>query len=134
MTASRATLVEGTCDELGRVACWVTLDEHGPKSLTLAVNLSTLDTPATIAERLPKALIHHNVPGEPVHEFVTALDTAWRFAAPYIPFGPRERWRRACAQVRDAGWPILDRPARWRLGEVTVRWDAVAPRSATAGP
>ena len=27
-----------------------------------------------------------------------------------------------------AGWPIIGGPGRWRLGEVTVAWDAVAPR------
>ena len=46
-------------------------------------------------------------------------------AAPYATFGPRQRWMRAVAAVRDAGWPVLDRPARWRLGELTVAWSAV---------
>lgn len=40
------------------------------------------------AERLPKVLIHRNVPGE----------------------------------------PVLDGPSRWRLGELTLDWSAVAPR------
>jgi hypothetical protein len=26
-----------------------------------------------------------------------------------------------------AGWPVLDGPSRWRLGEVTVAWAAVEP-------
>jgi SAM-dependent methyltransferase len=125
--APDGVLVEGTCDELGRLASWVLLDRAGPRSLTLAAKLSTLDTPATLAERLPKALIHHNVPGEPVHEFVDALSGGWRDAAPYATFGPRQRWLRAVGAVREAGWPVLDRPARWRLGEVTVAWPAVAP-------
>jgi hypothetical protein len=120
-------VVEGTCDELGRLAAWVCLDGAGPRSLTLAARLSTLDTPATLAERLPKALIHHNVPGEPVHELLRALDDGWRAAAPYATFGARQRWRRAVAAVKTAGWPVLDRPARWRLGELTVDWSAVAP-------
>ncbi|GAA1887812.1 hypothetical protein GCM10009687_65460 [Asanoa iriomotensis] len=118
-------VVEGTCDELGRLAAWVCLDRSGPRSLTLAARLSTLDTPATLAERLPKALIHHNVPGEPVHDLLRALDDAWRNAAPYAAFGARQRWLRAVAEVKAAGWPVLDRPARWRLGEVTVAWAAV---------
>ncbi|HPV89711.1 MAG TPA: class I SAM-dependent methyltransferase, partial [Ornithinibacter sp.] len=29
--------------------------------------------------------------------------------------------------LRDAGWPVLDGPARWRVGELTLAWDAVAP-------
>jgi hypothetical protein len=123
--APGGALVEGTCDELGRLASWVLLDRDGPRSLTLAARLSTLDTPATLAERLPKALIHRNVPGESVHSFIHTLDKAWRDAAPYATFGPRQRWIRAAAAVRDAGWPVLDRPARWRLGELTVAWSAV---------
>lgn len=130
MTAALApagVLVEGTCDELGRLASWVLLDASGPYSLTLAARLSSLDSPASLAERLPKALIHRNVPGEPVHALIRALDDSWRDAAPYATFGPRQRWLRTVAAVRDAGWPLLDRPSRWRLGELTVRWSAVAP-------
>ncbi|MDG4791576.1 class I SAM-dependent methyltransferase [Micromonospora sp. WMMD1102] len=120
-------LVEGTCDELGRLAGWLLVDATGPRSLTLAARLSTLDSPATLAERLPKALIHHNVPGTGVHGLFLALEQGWRDAAPYATFGPRQRWRRTVEAVRAAGWPVLDRPARWRLGEVTVAWSAVAP-------
>jgi hypothetical protein len=124
--APGGVVVEGTCDELGRRASWVLLDAAGPRTLTLAARLSTLDTPATLAERLPKALIHRNVPGEPIHSFISTLDEAWRDAAPYATFGPRQRWLRAVSAVRGAGWPIVDRPARWRHGEVTVSWPAVA--------
>lgn len=55
-------LVEGTCDELGRLGSWVLLDAGGPRTLTLAAKLTTLERPAQFAERLPKALIHRNVP------------------------------------------------------------------------
>jgi hypothetical protein len=127
--APGGVLVEGTCDELGRLASWVTLDPDGPRSLTLAAALSTLDSPGTLAERLPKALIHRNVPGEPVHALLRALDGAWRANAPYSTFGPRERWRHSVAALRAAGWPVLDRPNRWRLGEITVAWPSVAPAS-----
>ncbi|MFC7547306.1 class I SAM-dependent methyltransferase [Plantactinospora sp. GCM10030261] len=120
-------LIEGTCDELGRIGCWVLLDGIGPQSLTLAARLATLDTPGTLAERLPKALIHHNVPGTRIHALLRALDDGWRAAAPYATFGPRQRWVRAVGAVREAGWPVLDRPGRWRHGELTVAWAAVAP-------
>ena len=95
----------------------------GPRSLTLAARLSTLDSPATFAERLPKALIHHNVPGEPVHDLLRALDDGVAARRPVRRFGAAAalaatRWPRS----RPAGWPVLDRPARWRLGEVTVAW------------
>jgi hypothetical protein len=119
--------VEGTCDETGRLGSWVCLDAAGPRSLTLAARLSTLERPAVLAERLPKALIHHNVAGQPVHELLCALDGAWAAAAPYAPFGPRQRWLRAVAALRATGWPVLDRPDRWRLGELTLAWGCVAP-------
>lgn len=121
-------LVDGTCDEVGRRACWVAVAPDGPVSLTLSVRLAGLGRPSDVAERLPKALIHRNVPGEPVHEWLTALDREWDRAAPMASFGVRQRWMAACRAVREAGWPVLDGPSRWRLGELTMRWDAVAPR------
>jgi hypothetical protein len=125
-------LIEGTCDERGRLASWVLLDSSGPISLTLAARLANLDRPARLAERLPKALIHHNVAGRPVHAFLAALDDAWQTAATYASFGARQRWIAAVGRLRD-DWPILDRSRRWRCGEITVAWSAVAPAAATGG-
>jgi hypothetical protein len=118
-------IVEGTCDEPGRLASWICLDADGPRTLTFAARLSTLDTPAVFAERLPKRLIHHNVAGQPVHALLATLDAAWAAAAPYATFGVRQRWIRTVEAVRAGGWPVLDSRARWRLGEVTVAWEAV---------
>ena len=56
-------IVEGTCDEWGRRSAWVALDADGPLTLTLATRVADISTPSDLAERLPKALIHHNVPG-----------------------------------------------------------------------
>jgi hypothetical protein len=120
-------LVDGTCDEIGRRASWVAVTGAGPQSLTLSLRLAGLVRPSDVAERLPKALIHHNVPGEPVHAFLSELDGAWARAAPLAVFGARQRWLATAAAVRDAGWAVLDGPARWRLGELTVAWDAVRP-------
>ncbi|MER7164818.1 class I SAM-dependent methyltransferase [Micromonospora sp. NPDC000207] len=120
-------LVEGTCDEPGRLGGWLLIDATGPRTLTLAARLAALDSPARFAERLPKALIHRNVPGERVHDLLRALDAAWRSAAGYAPYGPRQRWVQTVATVKAAGWPVLDRPRRWRLGEITLPWTAVAP-------
>src|SRR4051812_35435803 len=58
-------LVEGTCDELGRRAAWVLLDAGGPRTLTFACRVGEIGRPSDLAERLPKALIHRNVAGEP---------------------------------------------------------------------
>jgi hypothetical protein len=120
-------VVEGTCDEWGRRAAWVALDADGPLTLTLAARVADLDTPSDLAERLPKALIHHNVPGQPVHRFLRAFDAAWAAAAGLSTFGPRQRWTAAVETLADQGWPFVGSPRRWRHGEVTVRWSAVAP-------
>jgi len=115
-------LVEGTCDEVGRRAAWVVLGPEGPRSLVLAAHLPTLGRPGELAERLPKALIHHNVPGEPVHGLLQALDEAWDRAAPYAPYGPRARWTAACEGL---DWPGAE-VRRARYGELTVPWSSVA--------
>ncbi len=120
-------LVEGTCDEFGRRAAWVALDADGPLTLTLSTRVSDIDTPSDLAERLPKALIHSNVPGQPVHEFLRALDAGWAAAAGLSTFGPRQRWVAAVEAVAQQGWPLVGSSRRWKLGEVTVRWAAVAP-------
>src|SRR5215212_7853597 len=120
-------LVEGTCDEWGRRSAWVALDADGPLTLTLATRVADISTPSDLAERLPKALIHHNVPGEPVHDFLRAFDAAWAAAAGLSTFGPRQRWVAAVEALAAQGWPMVGSSRRWRQGEVTVRWSAVAP-------
>jgi hypothetical protein len=122
--AEHGLLIEGTCDELGRLGSWIALDSRGPRSLTFAAALSTLDTPLTFAERLPKALIHHNIEGQPVHKFLRAFGSAWDSAAPLASFGPRQRWIRA-VELLSTDWPVIGGHNRWRLGEVTVAWSAV---------
>lgn len=124
-------LVDGTCDEIGRRAAWIAVDaEAGPVSLTLSLRLGGLQVPSDVAERLPKALIHRNVPGEGVHALLTALDGAWARQAARGTFGARQRWLATVTALRAAGWPVLDGPGRWRLGELTVGWEAVRPRPA----
>lgn len=115
-------IVEGTCDEIGRRACWVLLDPSGPQTLTLACRVADLDRPSDLAERLPKALIHHNVFGRAIHQFLRAMDRAWESAAPQSVFGPRQRWIRTCAALAP-DWPV--NITRSRFGEITVDWAAV---------
>ena len=120
-------LVEGTCDEIGRIATWVALGpDAAPRTLTVSLRLAGLQHPSVAAERLPKALIHRNVPGQRVHAFLSALDAEWDRAAAVAPFGPVHRWRTALGALVDGGWPVLER-SRWPLGEATVPWEAVAP-------
>ncbi|MEN9752437.1 MAG: hypothetical protein RL670_128, partial [Actinomycetota bacterium] len=91
------------------------------------LRLNGLDEPSKVAERLPKALIHHNVPGEKIHRYLSALDRAWSVSAPQASFGASQRWLATCKIMLDDGWPVAHEPKRWKLGEITVDWDAVAP-------
>ncbi|MEU4340313.1 class I SAM-dependent methyltransferase [Nocardia sp. NPDC023852] len=120
-------LVDGTCDELGRRCAWVLLDRAGPRSLTLAWDPFTVERPSDIAERLPKVLIHRNVPGEPVHTLLAAADRAWARAAPLAPFGPRVRWRAAAEFLHAEGFPVRRYRRRLRDNVLSVPWWAVEP-------
>lgn len=122
-------LVEGTCDELGRISSWVALGAEGPETFSISLRLRDLDQPSIVAERLPKALIHRNVPGEPVHAFLAELDRAWRVHAPLSVYGPSQRFIRVAEHMKASGWPVQGGVRRWRLGELTLAWDAVAPLS-----
>ena len=124
-------LVEGTCNEVGRVASWVDVTTDGPRSLTVSLRLADLSTtgasgPSIVAERLPKVLIHRNVPGESVHRYLADLDRWWQVHAPLGVYGPSQRWAAVAASMKQ-DWPVLGAKARWRLGELTVDWHAVAP-------
>jgi len=121
-------LVEGTCDEIGRVASWVGLSPDGPETFTISLRLAGLDEPSIVAERLPKVLIHRNVDGEPVHELLAQLDRLWATHAGLSVYGPTQRWMAVVASLREAGWPVLGTRARGKLGELTLDWNSVAPR------
>jgi hypothetical protein len=120
-------LIEGTCDEIGRLSSWVTLNATEPLWFTISLRLNGLEVPSKVAERLPKALIHHNVAGERIHNWLSAIDRAWATHAPLSTFGAIQRWLAVCDQLVAEGWPIKVDRKRWRLGEITVAWEAVKP-------
>ena len=122
------TLVEGTCNEIGRVCSWVAITRDGPQSLTVSLRLAELERPSIVAERLPKALIHRNVEGERVHDFVEALDRHWQYNAGLGTYGPSQRWIAVAKAMKADGWPVQRPQSRWKLGELTVDWDSVAPK------
>ncbi|ROQ37532.1 hypothetical protein EDF46_2991 [Frondihabitans sp. PhB188] len=132
--APDGVLVEGTCNEVGRVASWIDLTADGPRTLTASLHLASLETPSIIAERLPKALIHRNVEGERVHAFLDDLSRNWQYNAGLAVYSPVQRWLATVDAMRDGGWPVLHGRTRWRLGEITVPWASVAPAPATLPP
>ena len=119
-------IIEGTCDEIGRLASWLTLDSEQVQYLTLSYRLAGLDSPAKVAERLPKALIHKNVSGYAIHEFLQQLEKAWHANSGLSVFSPAQRFISSCQNLIDQGWPVVNEPKRWRLGELTIAWSAVA--------
>ncbi|MFC7789055.1 class I SAM-dependent methyltransferase [Microbacterium sp. MAHUQ-60] len=121
-------LVEGTCNEIGRVASWVDVAPGGlPVRFTISLRVAELEHPGIVAERLPKALIHRNVPGERIHDLLQALDREWERATPLSTFGAVQRWLASVSALKSRGVPVLGDRRRWRLGELTVPWETVAP-------
>ena len=127
--APQGFLVEGTCDEIGRRSSWVAIrsQESVPETFTISLHVGSLEMPSEIAPRLPKALIHRNVPGEKIHDFLQEFDRAWLGNSAMIPFGARQRWVATIEALRSS-YPILDNKVRWRLGEVTIPWEVVSPK------
>jgi hypothetical protein len=123
-------LVEGTCDELGRVASWVTIPRDGVATFTLSLRLRGLERPSVVAERLPKALIHHNVPGERIHDLLAELDRQWAVNAPLGTYGPVQRFVASVEGLRIGRLTVSGGRSVWRLGELTVPWSDVAPEGA----
>jgi hypothetical protein len=105
----------------------VLLDGDGPVTLTLACDPRHIDRPSDLAERLPKVLIHHNVPGQPIHTLLSSADRAWATAAGHSVFGPRDRWRAMLAELAATGVPIEPQRRAVRDAVLTVPWSAVAP-------
>jgi hypothetical protein len=111
-------LIEGTCDEQGRLASMFSISSEGRAAwFTISVRLADLQSPSEVAARLPKALIHSNVAGTPINRLLTDMDRAWD-AAPR--WGARQRWITMAESLRSVGWQVRDRANRWRLGEFTV--------------
>lgn len=125
--APAGLIVDGTCDEVGRLSCWVLLDREGPVSLTLACDPRTIERPSDLAERLPKILIHHNIPGQPIHTLLAAADREWAAAAGQSVFGPRARWRAMINALAAGGMAIDPQRRSPRDGVLTVPWGAVKP-------
>ena len=129
-------LIEGTCDEIGKKCVWVTIPATPgtgtaaaavPETLTISVDTSFISQPSDVADRLPKILIHRNVPGERIHDWLQTMDRAWHTTAGMGSFSHRQHWIAMCSLLKEQGEPVLHTKHRWRLGEITVPWERVAP-------
>ena len=125
--APGGVFIEGTCDELGRRASWVLLDRRGPVSLTLAWQPWDVAKPSDMAERLPKILIHRNVPGQKIHSLLRLCDDCWDKTSGLAAFGPRIRWRETQKLLREH-LPI-PRLRLLRDNVLTVPWSVVEPET-----
>ena len=119
--------IEGTCDEIGRRAAWLVIDATGPKTLTLAWDPWDVQKPSDVAERLPKILIHRNVPGEPIHDLLQRADRAWERSAGWEPYGPRVRWEKTWEALFAEGIPLIRARHRTRDAILSVNWEVIAP-------
>jgi hypothetical protein len=120
-------IIEGTCDEIGRVASWITLDIEGPKLFTISLRLRGLEKPSKVAERLPKSLIHKNTEGNKIFDYLVDLDEAFAKAASFAVFGPSQRFIQTAKLMQQKGWAIQHQPKRWALGELTISYPLVSP-------
>ncbi|WP_205162112.1 class I SAM-dependent methyltransferase [Arthrobacter roseus] len=111
--APRGLFIDGTCDEIGRRSTWVAVSAEGPVSLSVSMRFGAFTLPSDVADRLPKALIHRNVPGERTHAWLQAMDRAWLAAAPQSSYGNCQRWIAMCVALQAEGWPLLSSPSRW---------------------
>jgi hypothetical protein len=83
--------------------------------------------PSDVAERLPKILIHRNVPGQKIHSLLRLCDDCWDKTNGLAAFGPRIRWRETQKLLREH-LPIT-RPRLLRDNVLTVPWSVVAPET-----
>ncbi len=111
-------LVEGTSDPLGRR--WVANvlrkspagDELVLEALVFRLTLREPFDPTTLQPVLPKSLIHHVLPGEPIENFFAAWKQAAQVTITQRVWGPRRWFIAAAEQLAASGWNI-DRRRAW---------------------
>lgn len=122
--AEGAWLLEGTSDPSGRVAVFNTLQKRGgqliPNGLLFSLSSKEAIEPSELAQRLPKNLIHRNVPGEPVHRFLSDWTRIWRSQRHLEAFGRRHWWAMSARALAEK-WPIDRRSWLARHGFVWLK-------------
>lgn len=114
-------LIEGTSDPLGRL--WVAnvlrkgADDHLiSEALVFSMSFRQPFDPAAFQPVLPKNLIHHVVPGQPVHDFFMAWKRAAQATSPMRVWGQRQWFAAAAEQLKQAGWRVDTRRQWLRAG------------------
>lgn len=119
-------LIEGTSDPYGRL--WTahllrrTQAAAGERAawrhegLVFSTNLRAPFDPLAFQAILPKDLIHHNLPGEPIHAFLLAWKQAAATAAPFQAWGPRGWFVAAARHLAGQGYRLNLRPHWLRKG------------------
>ncbi|MET0084485.1 MAG: class I SAM-dependent methyltransferase [Sedimenticola sp.] len=117
-------IFEGTSDPYGRT--WVAnlirchIDEDTPwriESLVFSTSFKLTFDPADFQPVLPKNLIHHMQPGEPIFNFMESWKQAARETAHQKVWGMRQWFVAAAERLAEMGYPI-DLQRRW----VTRGW------------
>lgn len=76
-------LFDGTCDEQGRLSALLSVNAQAePVWFTVSCRLGGLQRPSEVAARLPKALIHANVPGTGIHRLLGDINKGLEQRAP----------------------------------------------------
>ena len=124
-------LVEGTSDPSGRL--WVAnlLRRVDPGSaqeaplqheaLVFSMGRRAAFDPAAFQPVLPKNLIHHVLPGAPIHEFLLAWKQAAAVTAPLRVWGERQWFTGAAEHLARQGWRVELRRRWLRSGYLVVR-------------
>lgn len=118
-------MLEGTSDPFGRL--WVAnlLRRHDGagwdwEALVFSTNFRAGFEPTDFQAVLPKNLIHHVIPGEPIHEFFEAWKRAAALASPARAWGLRQWFVASAEQLALAGYDI-DPQRKW-LGQGWLIW------------
>jgi hypothetical protein len=120
-------LIEGTSDPVGRL--WVANvlrkganDQLISEAMVFSMSFRQPFEPASFQAVLPKNLIHHVVPGQPVHDFFTAWTRAAQATSPMRVWGRRQWFAAAAEQLKQTGWQV-DTRRQWLRGGFLVLRD-----------
>ena len=126
-------MIEGTSDPFGRI--WVanvlrkaakTANWHH-EALVFSTNFRTGFDPAEFQTRLPKNLIHHVVPGEPIYEFFQAWKQAALETQGIKVWGLRQWFAASAANLAARGYRINLR-RKW-LNKGWLIWQRPLPHN-----